>query len=53
MSDVLLTLYCAAADGELIADATAQQILMTFDRWPAERAAIEAMAGGARQAREA
>ena len=40
-------------DGELIADATAQQILMTFDRWPAERAAIEAMAGGARQAREA
>lgn len=31
-------------DGELIADATAQQILMAFDNWPAEKAAIEAMA---------
>lgn len=31
-------------DGALIADATAQQILMTFDHWPAEQAAIAAMA---------
>lgn len=31
-------------DGVLIADATAQQILMSFDRGPAEKAAIEAMA---------
>lgn len=30
-------------DGVLIADATAQQILMAFDHWPAEKAAIEAM----------
>jgi uncharacterized protein (TIGR00369 family) len=28
-------------DGELLAEATAQQLLMPFDRWPAERAAIE------------
>lgn len=33
-------------DGVLIADATAQQILMAFDHWPAEKAAIEAMAEG-------
>ena len=31
-------------DGVLIADCTAQQILMAFDHWPAEQAAIEAMA---------
>ena len=31
-------------DGALIADATAQQILMAFDHWPAEQAAIEAIA---------
>lgn len=31
-------------DGELLAEATAQQLLMPFDRWPAERAAIERMA---------
>ena len=31
-------------DGALIADATAQQILLTFEHWPAEQAAIEAMA---------
>lgn len=31
-------------DGVLIADATAQQILMAFDHWPAEQAAIEALA---------
>jgi uncharacterized protein (TIGR00369 family) len=31
-------------DGALIADCTAQQILMAFDHWPAEQAAIEAMA---------
>jgi len=31
-------------DGVLIADATAQQVLMAFDHWPAEQAAIEAMA---------
>jgi len=30
-------------DGELLAEATAQQLLMPFDRWPAERAAIERM----------
>lgn len=30
-------------DGVLIADATAQQILLAFDHWPAEKAAIEAM----------
>jgi uncharacterized protein (TIGR00369 family) len=27
-------------DGVLIADATAQQMLMTFDHWPAEQAAV-------------
>lgn len=32
-------------EGALIADATAQQILMPFDHWPAEQAAIEAMTG--------
>jgi uncharacterized protein (TIGR00369 family) len=31
-------------DGALIADATAQQILMAFDNWPAEQAAIEELA---------
>jgi uncharacterized protein (TIGR00369 family) len=31
-------------DGALIADATAQQILMPFEHWPAEQAAIEAVA---------
>jgi uncharacterized protein (TIGR00369 family) len=31
-------------DGALIADATAQQILLAFDHWPAEQAAIEALA---------
>jgi len=31
-------------DGELLAEATAQQLLMPFDRWPAEREAVEAMA---------
>lgn len=40
-------------DGELIADATAQQILMTFDHWPAEKAAIEAMASDAQDTCEA
>jgi len=30
-------------DGALIAEATAQQILMAFDNWPAEQAAIEAL----------
>ena len=30
-------------DGELLAEASAQQLLMPFDRWPAERAAIERM----------
>jgi uncharacterized protein (TIGR00369 family) len=30
-------------DGELIADASAQQLLMPFDRWPAEREAVEAL----------
>ena len=29
-------------DGDLIADATAQQILMAFEHWPAEQAAMEA-----------
>lgn len=28
-------------DGELLAEATAQQLLMPFDRWPAERDAVE------------
>ena len=32
-------------DGELIAEASAQQLLMPFDRWPAERAAVEKMSG--------
>jgi len=32
-------------DGVVIADATAQQILMAFDHWPAEQAAIEALDG--------
>lgn len=31
-------------DGALIAEATAQQILMAVDNWPAEQAAIEALA---------
>lgn len=31
-------------DGALIAEATAQQILLAFDHWPAEQAAIEALA---------
>jgi uncharacterized protein (TIGR00369 family) len=30
-------------DGELLADATAQQLLMPFEHWPAERAAVEKM----------
>lgn len=30
-------------DGELIAEATAQQLLMSFEHWPAERAAVAAM----------
>ena len=30
-------------DGELIAEASAQQLLMPFDRWPAEREAVEAL----------
>jgi uncharacterized protein (TIGR00369 family) len=30
-------------DSELIAEATAQQLLMPFDRWPAEQAAVAAM----------
>jgi uncharacterized protein (TIGR00369 family) len=34
-------------DGDLLAEATAQQLLMPFDRWPAERAAVEAFAGRA------
>jgi hypothetical protein len=29
-------------DGELIAEATAQQLLMDFDRWPDERRAKDA-----------
>jgi uncharacterized protein (TIGR00369 family) len=33
------------ADGDLLAEATAQQLLMPFDRWPAERAAVEKMSG--------
>jgi uncharacterized protein (TIGR00369 family) len=32
-------------DGELIAEASAQQLLMPFDRWPAEQAAVEKMSG--------
>ncbi|NQE61738.1 PaaI family thioesterase [Caulobacter sp. RHG1] len=32
------------ADGALIAEATAQQILLAFDHWPAEQAAIQALA---------
>ena len=28
-------------DGELLAEATAQQLLMKFDHWPAERMAVE------------
>ncbi|WP_419319280.1 PaaI family thioesterase [Caulobacter sp. ErkDOM-E] len=32
-------------DGVVIADATAQQILMAFDHWPAEQATIEALGG--------
>jgi len=31
-------------DGALIAEATAQQIVMAFDHWPAEQAAVEALA---------
>lgn len=31
-------------DGALIAEATAQQIVMAFDHWPAEQAAMEALA---------
>lgn len=31
-------------DGALIAEATAQQILLAFEHWPAEQAAIEALA---------
>ena len=31
-------------DGALIADATAQQMLLAFEHWPAEQAAVEAMA---------
>ncbi len=30
-------------DGALIADATAQQIVMAFDHWPAEQAAVEGL----------
>ena len=33
-------------DGELLAEASAQQLLMPFDHWPAERAAIERMTAG-------
>lgn len=33
-------------DGELIAEASAQQFLMNFEHWPAEREALEAMATG-------
>lgn len=32
------------ADGVLIADATAQQLVMAFDHWPAEQAAVEGLA---------
>ena len=31
-------------DGELLAEASAQQLLMAFDGWPAEKAAVEALA---------
>ena len=31
-------------DGELIAEASAQQFLMTLEHWPAEREALETMA---------
>lgn len=31
-------------DGELIAEGSAQQLLMTFEHWPAEREAMEATA---------
>ncbi|MGH6963608.1 MAG: PaaI family thioesterase [Phenylobacterium sp.] len=31
-------------DGELIAEASAQQLLMPFDRWPAEKQAVESFA---------
>lgn len=31
-------------DGALIADATAQQIVMAFDHWPAEQAAVQGLA---------
>lgn len=31
-------------DGVLIADASAQQIVMSFDQWPAEQAAVESPA---------
>ena len=31
-------------DGALIADATAQQIVMAFDHWPAEQTAVEELA---------
>ena len=34
-------------DGTLIADSTAQQIVMAFDHWSAERAAIEATGAAA------
>ena len=30
-------------DGALIADATAQQIVMAFDHWPAEQAAVDGL----------
>lgn len=30
-------------DGVLIAEATAQQIVMSFDQWPAEQAAVDAL----------
>lgn len=30
-------------DGELIADATAQQLLLAFDHWPAEKAAVDTL----------
>lgn len=30
-------------DGTLIAEATAQQIVMSFDHWPAEQAAVEGL----------
>ena len=31
-------------DGDLLAEASAQQLLMPFDSWPAERAAVDAFA---------